>query len=130
MSGAEALLILVSLTGLVGGQLLLKVAMRETNRNPVRKGRVAAFFAGGILAMTVWFMLWLGLMQTMDLSHLFPFEGLASILLSVAACVILKERASLRMWAAIGLIAAGVVLVGFSSVEEEKERTQGTAVRR
>ncbi len=112
MSLISLTLILVSMVGLVAGQLLLKVAMSAHSATP-RPRRLLAF-AGGIAAMTVWFLLWLGLLARMDLSRLFPFEGLASVLLSLAACVLLKERASRRTWAGIALIAGGVALVALN----------------
>lgn len=122
MKGEDLLLILVSVGGLVAGQVLLKFAMRqgsEATRDGGTAGtlsgaRRAACFAGGIGAMTLWFMLWLGLMQKLPLSMLFPFEALASILLALAASWLLRERVSLRAWLGIALIALGVGVVGHS----------------
>lgn len=114
------MLILASLVGLVAGQVLLKFAMRHAPpRDPSKPPRIRHhrlwLLAAGIAAMTIWFMLWLGLLQQLDLSHLFPFEGLATVMLSVAAARLLKERITARMWAAIAIISAGVVLVGLSA---------------
>lgn len=115
MTPATLLLVLVCMVALVAGQLLLKLAMHGGAGSAPRPmpTRVGAF-AGGIVAMTVWFMLWLGLLGHMDLSHLFPFEGLASIMLSLAACWLLKERATARTWGGVLLIALGVALVAMS----------------
>lgn len=118
MTVGTVLLILASLIGLVAGQVLLKFAMRSApgdgSRPPTLKHHRLLFFIVGIGAMTVWFMLWLGLLQKLDLSHLFPFEGLATVMLSLAAVVLLREKVTPRMWLAIGVIAMGVVLVGLS----------------
>ncbi len=122
MTAADLVQVLLSLCGLVGGQVLLKFAMRQPQER-TRDGRAGALGAGrraacltaGIGAMTVWFMLWLGLMQRMDLSLLFPFEALASILLAFASSALLRERVTPQAWAGIGLITLGVLIVGLSA---------------
>ncbi len=112
MTLSVLMLVLAALLGLVTGQVLLKFGMRQAPG--MTMGRRVALVAGGIAAMTVWFMLWLGLLQRMDLSHLFPFEGLATVALSLAATLFLKERVSPWTWLAVLLISAGVALVGLS----------------
>ncbi|MGD9690055.1 MAG: EamA family transporter [Phycisphaerales bacterium] len=119
MTPGVLLLIAASLVGLVAGQVLLKLAMRhappdDPRRPPRIRHHRALLLIAGIAAMTVWFMLWLGLLQRLDLSHLFPFEGLATVALSFAAARVLRERVTPRMWLAVLLIAAGVALVGLS----------------
>jgi drug/metabolite transporter (DMT)-like permease len=116
-------LIALSVAALVVGQVLLKLAMRRTSDPspsqaaqppPARTGPRPAFLALGIACMTVWFMTWLHLLGVFPLSLLFPFEGLASVLLSLAAACILRERTSLRLWCGVALVGLGVALVGWA----------------
>lgn len=93
---------------LVIGQLLLKRAM-----TPVAGERksMAIRLIPGIACMTIWFFLWLGLLQSWDLSRIFPFEGLNPALLVLGAWIFLKERVSAGAWMGIGLITVGIMLV-------------------
>lgn len=113
MSLLDLAIILAAMVLLVAGQLFLKAAMRGAGPMPSPRGRRAMLLGLGIAAMTGWFFLWLGLMQHKDLSHLFPFEGLSSVMLSLAAVAVLKERASVRLWLGVGLVALGVAVVGY-----------------
>jgi uncharacterized membrane protein len=94
---------------LVAGQLLFKHGMNEDSPRPAR----ARFrdLALGLAAMTVWFFLWLGLLQNWELSRVFPFEGLDPLLLVLGAWLILKEKLTVETWLGIGLITAGLALV-------------------
>jgi uncharacterized membrane protein len=92
---------------LVIGQLLLKRGMQAT---PVR----ILFLAGGVAMLSGWFLLWLRLLAQWDLSRLFPFEGLNSVLVVLGAGLFLKERVPLRGWMGIALISVGVALVSGS----------------
>ncbi len=92
---------------LVVGQLLLK---RGMNTSPIRYGYLAA----GVVLLSGWFFLWLGLLANWELSHLFPFEGLNPALLVFGAWLFLKERVPVSGWVGIALISAGVALVSAS----------------
>lgn len=65
----------------------------------------------GIATQTMWFFLWLGLLQDWPLSKIFPFEGLNPVLIVLTASVLLKERLTLESWAGIILISAGIGFV-------------------
>jgi len=108
------LLVLLALSGLVCGQIWLKWAMNYTHLTPIPWKKFIPTFAVGIGAMTLWFLLWLGLLQTLELSYLYPFEGLSAIFLSLAASFFLKEKMTLRLWVGIVLITLGVVFVSCS----------------
>jgi uncharacterized membrane protein len=108
------LLIVFSQIALVGGQLFLKHGMNLTQLETKPKGRIACNITAGIVSLTLWFFLWMGLMQKLDLSHLYPFEGLSPALLVIASCIILKERLDIKSWGGVFLIAVGTLLVGFS----------------
>lgn len=73
--------------------------------------RTALRLAPGIACMTAWFFLWLGLLQRLELSHIFPFEGLNPALMVLAAWFFLNERMSARAWLGIALITVGIALV-------------------
>jgi len=104
MTAIAILLSVLSQFLLVCGQVLLRRAMKAT---PVRVG----ILAGGIVLLTGWFFLWLGLLADWDLSRLFPFEGLNPVLVALGAWLFLKERLGLTGWIGIGLISLGVALV-------------------
>jgi undecaprenyl phosphate-alpha-L-ara4N flippase subunit ArnE len=107
-------LVLTCQVSLVAGQILLKHGMNSVGEQPRRPLRIAWRLGGGIAMLTVWFLLWMGLLQKMDLSLLYPFQGIGPVLLVLASVVILKERADWRTWIGFGLITAGTVLVAFS----------------
>jgi undecaprenyl phosphate-alpha-L-ara4N flippase subunit ArnE len=97
----------------VGGQVLLKKGMAPaTSRR--RKRVVALYLGAGVALLTVWFLIWMGLHEKMELSYLFPFQGLSPVLLVVAAAVMLRERTNWRTWGGIALISLGTVLVAIT----------------
>ncbi len=110
MTPLAALLILASLVAFIAGQLLLKHAMAAELRGP----RFYLSFGAGVVAMTFSFFVTLGLLQTFDLSYLYPFQGLSVIIITLLAAVILKETLSLRLVLGASLISIGVVLVSLS----------------
>ena len=107
-------LIILAQIALVAGQIFLKHGMNYTMRERLPFVRIILNILAGITALTLWFLLWMGLMQKLDLSYLYPFEGISPVLLVVAACVILKERLDLKSWAGVCLIALGTFIVGAS----------------
>ena len=115
-----ALLIVVSLVSFAGGQLFFKTAANEeepaagvpTPRRSAR--RRAAIFTGGIVCMTISFFVNLGLLQRLDLSFLFPFQGLSVLIVTFGACLFLRERLTLSLVIGTLLITAGVMLVSTS----------------
>jgi uncharacterized membrane protein len=106
VTGVAIALCLLCQLFLVVGQVLLKHAMAPTFR--------AGALAIGIACLTAWFFLWVGLLQSWELSQLFPFEGLNPVLLVLAAQMFLGERLPPRGWVGVALIAVGVALVSGS----------------
>jgi undecaprenyl phosphate-alpha-L-ara4N flippase subunit ArnE len=94
---------------LVVGQLFLKRAMDP--KKPGGWGRLALRLAPGIGCMTIWFFLWLGLLEKLELSRIFPFEGLNPPILVLGAVVVFKEKLAPSAWLGMGLITVGIVLV-------------------
>jgi len=95
---------------IVVGQLLLKHAVggQAKTPHPVRN------FTLGIVCMTVWFFLWLGLMGKWDLSKLYPFEGLNPAMMAIGAWLVLKEKLPLTAWLGLALVCVGIVIVSGS----------------
>jgi uncharacterized membrane protein len=114
MTIRSLLLILLAQIALVAGQIFLKHGMNFTQREKRPFGKITWNISAGIAALTLWFFLWTGLMQKLDLSHLYPFEGLSPALLVIASCIILKEKLDLKSWAGVFLIALGTLIVGIS----------------
>ena len=100
-------LVILAQMAQVAGQILLKQGMTRT------RGRVARVAAGTAM-LTFWFLAWLKLLQGLDLSYLYPFEGLSLVLLVLASRVILGERMATSAWAGMALITAGMILVGLN----------------
>lgn len=91
----------------VAGQVLLKKGMTRT------EGRVSRV-AAGTLMLTLWFLAWLKLLQGLDLSYLYPFEGLSLLLLVFASRNLLGERMRGWTWIGVALITTGMILVGLN----------------
>jgi uncharacterized membrane protein len=108
------ILILLAQIALIAGQIFLKHGMNLTRRENRSSGKIAFNISAGIATLTLWFFLWMGLMQKLDLSYLYPFEGLSPALLVIASCIILKEKLDAKSWAGVLFIALGTLLVGIS----------------
>lgn len=106
-------LILVALFTFVGGQLLMKHAMEPATPS-LTKARFIWLLVAATLLMTISFFVTLGLLQRYDLSFLYPFQGLSTIIISLLAGVMLKEKLTLRLTIGALLITAGVILVSMS----------------
>ena len=104
-------LCLVCLTCELGGHLFLKHAMNATNFVPRPWPMIIRNVAAALGLLTLWFLLWLGLLQSWDLSRLYPFEGLGPPFLVLGAWLFLKEQVPARAWIGIMLIGGGIALV-------------------
>ena len=114
MTAVSFVLVLASQVFVVIGQVLLKRGLNLTHQRPVPIGPVASRLGSGVAMLTLWFLIWMGLLRTLDLSQLYPFEGLSPVLLVLAARFFLQETLTWNTWAGVALIAAGTVLVGIS----------------
>ncbi|MBV8880021.1 MAG: EamA family transporter [Planctomycetaceae bacterium] len=106
-------LVLVSQVAQVGGQVLLKKGMTPSKARR-RKRIVALYLGAGVALLTVWFLLWMGLHEKLELSYLFPFQGISPVLLVIAAAFLLREKTNWRTWAGVALISLGTVLVAMT----------------
>ena len=113
MNVLAIVLAIASQVAQVGGQVLLKKGMAPA-KSGHRKRRVAVYLGAGVALLTVWFLVWMGLHGKMELSYLFPFQGVSPVLLVVAAALLLKERTNWRTWGGIALISLGTILVAIT----------------
>ena len=107
-------LIPIALIAFVAGQLFLRHAMESSAARGFRDSQVILFLVCGIFAMTIHFFVTLGLLGHLDLSYVYPFQGLSVIIISLAAAVVLKEKLSFRLTLGALLISAGIMLVSMS----------------
>ena len=117
MNAQSLFLVLLALVTLVAGQILLKWALGDDEDHPdaaMPFKRKARIFSGGILAMTISFFVNLGLLQRLELSLIFPFQGLSVIIVTFGACYFLKERLTAPLLIGTLLITVGVMLVSVS----------------
>lgn len=114
MSPTVIALLVGSQVALVVSQLFLKHSMNLTERAPKPWPAIVLHFAGFIGLMTLWFLLWLGFLQTMPLSQVLPWEGLSPLLLVVGAAFFLREKITRDAWLGMALISAGIVIVSLS----------------
>ncbi len=113
MSRTTVLLAILCQLFLVCGQLFFKRAMR-TKKKPRPKLRVFGQLFGGIFMMSLWFFIWINLLEGENLSRIFPFEGLNPVLIVAAAWLFLKERLSWETAAGVLLICGGIFLASGS----------------
>ncbi len=107
-------LIVISQVALVAGQIFLKHAMsRRELAGEKSKGWIGQLVLG-IATMTIWFLLWLGVMPHVELSKQMPLEGISPLLIVIGAMIFLGERLNWRGWAGVVLTCVGVVLVSAS----------------
>jgi drug/metabolite transporter (DMT)-like permease len=107
-------LVLISQLALVAGQIFLKRAMSRRELGAEKARGWIGLLAVGIAAMTVWFLLWLGVMHQVELSKLMPLEGISPLLIVLGAAIFLGERLNAKGWAGVGLTCVGVLLVSLS----------------
>ena len=105
MTLLQGAIVLLAQTAQVAGQLFLKRGMLRT------EGRVPRV-ALGTAMLTFWFLAWLKLLQGLDISYLYPFEGISLVGLVLASRWILKERTQGWTWVGVALVSVGMLLVG------------------
>jgi undecaprenyl phosphate-alpha-L-ara4N flippase subunit ArnE len=107
-------LIPIALIAFVSGQLFLKRAMESSRLKGFRDAKVITFLGCGIFSMAIHFFVTLGLLGHLDLSYVYPFQGLSVVIISLAAAIVLREKLNLRLTLGALLISAGIVLVSMS----------------
>ncbi len=97
----------------VAGQIFFKRAMRQT-AVPRSKFHYLRELGAGIFLMSLWFFIWVNLLEGENLSRIFPFEGLNPVLMVGAAWLLLRERLSWDTAIGVALICGGIFLASGS----------------
>lgn len=111
---AWAHLLSVVLLG-TAAQLALKHALDRLSQvhSTMRGGLSRSPFAWTwFICYTISTILWLLALRTIPLTQAFPILGLQFALVPLASNVLLKERVCWEQWLGIGIITAGVAVVG------------------
>ena len=107
---AFALCVLCQLL-LLTGQLLLKRAMDPKPGVQQSWPRMLKMIGLGIAVETVYFFLWLGLLENHPLTRIYPFEGLNPVMMAILAWWLLNEKLSPVAWVGLGLVCVGIGIV-------------------
>jgi drug/metabolite transporter (DMT)-like permease len=115
------LLILLSISIAVGGQILLKMGMNKivgiTSNNT---GALSHLFLGvikspmvliGLFLYLISAAIWLIVISAVDLSFAYPFLGLTYVLILIVSKFILKEDVNPVRWIGAAIITIGVVVI-------------------
>lgn len=114
MTTFAALLIFISVSCFVAGQILLKLAMDIMARESYARSKAILVFAAAIASFAVNFFVNIGLLQRFDLSYFFPFQGLSVVLIAFVGAWLLGEKLTPRLAIGSIVIALGVALVSLS----------------
>ena len=118
---SSVLLILLSISIAVTGQILLKIGINRIG--VVGFGSMKAFtslFSGiirspmvltGLFLYFISAVIWMVILSTVDLSFAYPFIGLSYVLVLVLSKFILKEEVNPIRWAGTFIITVGVVII-------------------
>jgi len=69
----------------------------------------------GVVLLVLWMMSRMTLLSWADLSYVLPVTAIGYVLVALVGRVFLHEQISLKRWAGIALIVAGVALVSFGT---------------
>lgn len=111
------LTILVIITN-VAGNILLSRGMHHMpdivgfSPWPYLHAILNPFVAAGVSILVIWMITDLALLSMADLSFVLPITATAYALIAIVAHFVLDEKVSAVRWIGIGLITAGVMLVG------------------
>ena len=72
----------------------------------------------GVVLMIVWMLSRMALLSWADLSYVLPVTAVGYVFVAIVGKVLLNEQITMQRWAGIGLIVAGVALVGGGSVPQ------------
>jgi drug/metabolite transporter (DMT)-like permease len=106
----------------VFGNFFLKRGMPPALATPLAYITVLfhPWVALGVLLMIVWMMSRMALLSWADLSYVLPVTAVGYVLVAIVGKVLLDEQITMKRWAGIGLIVAGVALVSGGSAPQTK----------
>lgn len=106
----------------VVGQVLFKRGVDSLGTDEVHFGLVSLTRAlrspaiwGGLVAHVVEFFVWLEILGRLPLSIAFPLESISFVTVLLATRVFLRETVTVRRWGGVGLICAGIAVLGASA---------------
>jgi multidrug transporter EmrE-like cation transporter len=115
------ILILVSISIAVGGQLLLKIGLNKIGSISVNSfSSLGQLFLGiiksplvltGLFCYVISAAIWLVVLSAVDLSFAYPFIGLTYVLILIISKFVLKEDVNPIRWIGAAVITAGVILI-------------------
>jgi multidrug transporter EmrE-like cation transporter len=115
------ILILVSISIAVGGQLLLKIGLNKIGSISVNSfSSLGQLFLGiiksplvltGLFCYVISAAIWLVVLSAVDLSFAYPFVGLTYVLILIISKFILGEDVNPIRWIGAAVITAGVILI-------------------
>lgn len=115
------LLILLSISIAVGGQILLKIGMNHIGNIAVNSmSALGHLFLGvikspivlvGLFMYVISAAIWLVVISAVDLSFAYPFIGLTYVLILIVSKFVLKEDVNPIRWAGAAIITIGVVVI-------------------
>jgi len=117
----SVLLILLSISIAVGGQLMLKIGINRMGVSDLGSlSAVGGFFSGiikspmviaGLLLYVISAAIWMIVLSAVDLSFAYPFLGFTYVLVLVLSKFILREDVNPVRWIGAFIITAGVVVL-------------------
>jgi drug/metabolite transporter (DMT)-like permease len=115
------ILILVSISIAVGGQLLLKIGLNKIGSISVDSfSSLGQLFLGiiksplvltGLFCYVISAAIWLVVLSAVDLSFAYPFIGLTYVLILIISKFVLREDVNPIRWIGAAVITAGVILI-------------------
>jgi drug/metabolite transporter (DMT)-like permease len=113
MDRSRLLPILLSVVGISGGQLLLKLAAMRMQASSAQAGLqfLNIYFLAGVAVLGLSTLLWTWQLRSTALNEAYPFMALCFVLVPIGCYVLLGEPFSWRQAAGTLLIVAGVIVV-------------------
>jgi multidrug transporter EmrE-like cation transporter len=115
------LLILLSITIAVGGQVLLKIGLNKIGEMRINSASALGNFfisviksplvVTGRFCYVISAAIWLVVLSAVDLSFAYPFIGLTYVLILIVSKFVLKEDVNPIRWAGAAIITIGVVVI-------------------
>ena len=111
----------------VFGNFFLKRGMPPALATPLEYITVLfhPWVALGVLLMVVWMLSRMALLSWADLSYVLPVTAVGYVLVAIVGMVLLSEQITMKRWAGIGLIVAGVALVSGGTAPRTHARGAG-----
>ncbi len=117
----SVVLILISISIAVGGQVLLKLGMDKIGPVSINSiSSVGSLFVNifkspmvliGLFCYAISAVLWLIVISAVDLSFAYPFIGLTYVLILIVSKFVLKEDVNPIRWAGAVIITIGVIVI-------------------